>query len=539
MKKLFHSAIVLPFTAGHPYKNREGLKPHDGSISGFILLSSCILVTFLGIFGGSTIECGLRTLFAKEITLCIGVLIATIACIGLWIANESESSIITFRNHQDITVNLKLAFLWIFTIGSILYSVLDIMKIVRCKKPLHLFGNNKNCSSNFTSAHEVIDITYQSFQIVFYLIQSAFIHKYAAYQFYNSWKNYYSLLLIVFGNVSQWAHSFVHMYTSDIGRNTTDPTCTIENTMSVLRPIFHPIEMEYSLLSMIFIAYLWPENNTQSILEETIIVSDLENMSVDVESTPLLSRSNSRLNQRRQLQDSKFNFRSMICLTVCVLIKLPGIIFLYYSSKLAGGNDNNQSSLIPGNSTIFPLAVAKLTYEVGLSFLVVCLTVVCFYMVSQPKYFIPLEIPPSQHFHDKIIVVGFLGTVAYFSLEFLSCIMAMVSEHERTQFIIIQGSAKLIELYMQVVCILQLNHFRKAMKREPILNYAFFCLAVLNLCFWIEDSVFESPVDDEHIFVKLYNEQTWHLLSKFVFPIIIFFRFKSFIAFYGIFCSDK
>lgn len=62
---------------------------------------------------------------------------------------------------------------------------------------------------------------------------------------------------------------------------------------------------------------------------------------------------------------------------------------------------------------------------------------------------------------------------------------------------------------------------------------------MINLLFWIEDSIFDAPIDDEYIIEALYGKLTWHLMSKFVFPLIIFFRFEAFIAFWGIYFSDS
>lgn len=533
LRTVFHSTVVLPFTAGHPYKKGTGLRPYDGSISGYILLISCILVTFLGIFLSATIECGLRELMTKEVFLCIAVFIATVACIGIWVVSERKPSNITLRSHQDVTVTLKIAFLWIFTIGSIIYSALEIMKSIQCDNINQPFVNTfKNCSYSVNFPHKAINISFQSIQIVFYLIQSAFIHKFAAFQLYNSWKNYYSLLIIMFGNVSQWAHAFVNVWVEHV-----PSACAIDHTMSILKPIFHPIEMEYSLLSMIFVAHLWPEKQPNTSIDESF--TDLQHISLSNETTPLLDSNNLNTNRRfHRFRESKFNFRSMVCLTVCVLIKIPGFIFSYYSSDFADSKDNNQSSLIQTGKLVHPLALAKFTYDVTLSLFMIVLKILCFYMVSQQRYFTLKTHQPEQHFHDKIIVVGYLGAILYFSLEFLSCIFVLVTYKVQSSLIIIKNTAQIIEFYMQVVCILQLKHFHKSVKQESLLIYTFFCLSILNLCFWIEDSAFETTVDTERIFTQVYNEETYRLVSKIVFPIIIFFRFKSFIAYYGIFCSD-
>lgn len=49
------------------------------------------------------------------------------------------------------------------------------------------------------------------------------------------------------------------------GNVVTRTTCGAADFRSKIKPIFRPIEMEYSLLSMIFIGYLWPDNKTNYI----------------------------------------------------------------------------------------------------------------------------------------------------------------------------------------------------------------------------------------------------------------------------------
>lgn len=152
-----------------------------------------------------------------------------------------------------------------------------------------------------------------------------------------------------------------------------------------------------------------------------------------------------------------------------------------------------------------------------------------------------------HYFHDKIIIIGVLGTVVYYLSGVFSCIFALHNyeenyiifyDQEQTFYLMIKGLVKMTELYMQVICILQMNNFKKVDRTGSGIHYLFFCLAIINLLYWIEDSIFEAPMDDQNILEILYDSFTGRVVSKFVYPIVIFFRFKSFIAFWDIYFSD-
>ena len=279
--KVLNAAFVLPLTAGHAsdrHHNTDNIRPHDGSSSGLIMLSGLLVVIFVCLFGSASLDDPLSmnenyAVFSiKHIYLCVVTLTAVITCVVLLVVNRS-TALVQQKEHADNTVTIKLTFLWIFTIGSIFFSLTKIINTLRCERKEFKDFQNAGCINGtvkYNTAHEIADISYQFSQIIFYVVQAVFIQMFAHFCFKNSWKIYYSLLLIVLANVSQWTHSFANIFLSygieelqgiEIIENCTKSIispCYPRKFLEFIKPYLQPVSMEVALFNMIFIAELWP-----------------------------------------------------------------------------------------------------------------------------------------------------------------------------------------------------------------------------------------------------------------------------------------
>ena len=97
---------------------------------------------------------------------------------------------------------------------------------------------------------------------------------------------------------------------------------------------------------------------------------------------------------------------------------------------------------------------------------------------------------------------------------------------------------KVFELYMLVVCILQFNNYKfseTSANGLKSVKYVFLVVAVMNLLLWASDSLFDANSYDKKIIEIVYDETAEKFISHFLFPFLVFFRFKTFITFYGIY----
>lgn len=285
----------MPFTAGEPNENNyrnNNIRPHDGRISGFILVSSVFVIVLLSMLGVEFVD-HKSDKNSKYIPiysyLCIVIFLAIIVCVGTLFIYRRRQTQITERVKP--TTNVKYIFLWIFTIGSIFFSLAKITSAVQCKK--HIFEEfqrigciDKNIT--YDPSYEKSYVSLQSIQIIFCLVQSFFVQTFISLRFKSSWKMYYSLLLIVLANISQWAHYFSEIYIYEGGRpmascNKANYTiCESDELLRTIQPYCAPIKMEYFLLSMICIAELWPSNHIH--VDEAILLKSNSGS----EYTPLL-----------------------------------------------------------------------------------------------------------------------------------------------------------------------------------------------------------------------------------------------------------
>ncbi|CAC5423035.1 Uncharacterized oxidoreductase SA2266,Uncharacterized oxidoreductase MXAN_5909,Uncharacterized oxidoreductase SSP1627 [Staphylococcus saprophyticus subsp. saprophyticus ATCC 15305 _ NCTC 7292],Uncharacterized oxidoreductase Lmo0432,Uncharacterized oxidoreductase SAR2567,Uncharacterized oxidoreductase SACOL2488,Uncharacterized oxidoreductase Lin0452,Uncharacterized oxidoreductase SAS2370,Uncharacterized oxidoreductase SSP0419 [Staphylococcus saprophyticus subsp. saprophyticus ATCC 15305 _ NCTC 7292] [Mytilu len=335
--KVVNAAFVLPFTAGDASENQHTstyIRPHDGSISGIIILSSVLVIAFLAMFGIRLVDSEVnktKPYFTMHSCLYVTIILSIIVFIAHFIihrVNREERS-----RKADAIAKLKLGFLWIFTSGSILYALAKIIRIPCKEKIVNEYRSVGCIDKNITyyNGYEGANISFHCTQILFYILQSSFIHFFIRCCFRNSWRIYYSLVLIVLANISQWAHYFSGVYKDKDKRiynlncsisNYSIDSCYGETVLIKIEPYLTPVEMEYFLLSMIFIAELWPSNNNNT-HEVNVLESDLAN-----EYTPFESSTN-RLS-RMPMCWSK-SIRTFMCVGFVVILALPCYVFGYFA----------------------------------------------------------------------------------------------------------------------------------------------------------------------------------------------------------------
>ncbi|XP_052077167.1 uncharacterized protein LOC127715169 [Mytilus californianus] len=531
--KFLNAAIVLPFTAGDASENQinsDYIRPHDGSISGVILISSVLVIVFLAMFRIRLVDSKVNKTIpylTLRSYLCVTIVLAIVVFISHFIIYRVKRvKLITlpltcFLKVGAIT-KLKLGFLWIFTFGGFVYALIKVIR-VPCKANTLKDYKSVGCiDKNFTyyKDYEEANITFHCLQISFYFIQSCFIHFFIRSCFRSSWKIYYSFVFIVLANISQWAHYFADIYKDSNTRgyklfcpmsNYSIENCYWETILKEIEPYLRPVQMEYFLLSMVLIAELWPSKKTYS-NEINLIEADIAN-----EYTPFESSTRGLLKKPMCLSS---RVRTCMFVTLVVLFFLPCYIFSYLA-LLKSEKKDKYVNVTMKNVNVF--------YDIFISLIEKMLLIMNFYMISQSSYLRPVKRKEGFHFHHNMLIASFLGSIGYLSLVMISCIHAG-QEH----LLIAQKFLTMIKLYFQVVCILQLHNYEKC--QRGVGEYIYLALSILNLCSWIDGSIFGGiSIYDEEILKVVYDITTQRLITNVLFPFLIFFRFESFIIYYGIF----
>ncbi|CAC5423034.1 unnamed protein product [Mytilus coruscus] len=335
--KFLNAVIVLPFTAGDASENQHTsayIRPHDGSISGIIILSSVLVIAFLARFGIRLVDSEVnktKPYFTMHSYLYVTIILSIVVFIAHFIIHRINRE--ERPRKADAIVKLKLGFLWIFTSGSILYALAKIIRIPCKQKIVNQYRSVGCIDKNITyyNGYEEANISFLCTQILFYILQTSFIHFFIRCCFKNSWRIYYSLVLIVLANISQWAHYFSGVYKDKDKRiynlncsisNYSIDSCYGETVLIKIEPYLTPVEMEYFLLSMIFIAELWPSNNSNT-HEVNMVESDLANKYTSFES------STNRLTRVAMCWSN--SVRTALCVGCVVILFLPCYIFGYFA----------------------------------------------------------------------------------------------------------------------------------------------------------------------------------------------------------------
>lgn len=188
-KEVVDAVFIIPFTAGRlpqsESENRQSeqnKKVHDGSISGIIILTSILVVTFVVLFGIASFEHPTDKTFtgssvgSKQVYLSICFLIAAVTCIVFMIVHRLRNSIANPHTQDRFFLRIKLSFLWIFTGITVFYSAVKIINAISCY-PKVTTSHEIGCKNSTVSSpeYESVIVMYKIVQILFCIVQSTFV----------------------------------------------------------------------------------------------------------------------------------------------------------------------------------------------------------------------------------------------------------------------------------------------------------------------------------------------------------------------------
>lgn len=420
------------------------------------------------------------------------------------------------REHFDIGDKIKLRFLWLFTIATVTYSISYLVYDVECFEGNHLFNTR------------VLSIVCDVLLVIFRLTQTLFLTTFSKRTFVNNLLSYYGLLTIFLANVSvivvEFANQYHHVHddTTNLTESGTFVCYTNSSAGIFLDKIdnyLNPAILEYSLLAVLFVFKVWPKkcqimDSSLNVLNDSLLTDSVE------ERTALLGSSPGQISQssttrRSSLQSSWFFWT--ICLAV--FIQLPDYILICV--RIYKPNDSHAITLFH----VYNSAVMT----------------VLFFVVIRLFYQLQSECTPIFTVYkfvsrDYLILFSFVGSLMYYIIRLMAYIELATLDNNTLN---IYGYViSILGLYLQTISIFQMNYYKKNNGASNLFSIEYTCLflSVSNLFSWIVDSFLISNIVFAHDApTKYYGVKIWILFYTLLFPVVVFYRFKCYVAYYELY----
>lgn len=127
--------------------------------------------------------------------LCVVIFLPIVVCVVHLIIEyrwrQASFSSTSLNEKKKTTSKVKFVFLWIFTFGSILFSLAKIICTICCHEDLFDEHKQIGCidkNATYDKSHEVATVSFHCLQIVFYIVQSWFLQVCIRSFFKCSWK---------------------------------------------------------------------------------------------------------------------------------------------------------------------------------------------------------------------------------------------------------------------------------------------------------------------------------------------------------------
>ncbi|XP_052102468.1 uncharacterized protein LOC127736014 [Mytilus californianus] len=503
--------FILPLTAGN-LKNkihRYNIS-HDGSIAGLIMLTSLVVILAEVMYICNTFEQKSSTapVISRPLLIvlnCIGI----VSCVSVGIREKIRKTYILDIESHDKSKSLKLKFLYLFCLGSVVFRILKIAFHVECKVFVHINESLEGA------------VLYNISCLSFYVVQTCFIYYFSKYQFVNSLFTFYGLIIIVVTNISSWTYyATSKQNVSDTSQNTTyrcvenNSSLSIRQLLHNVSPFIEPMLAEYSLLCLIFLSGIWPRtSHKQCCIEED------NNATYETSEMTALLQSQSIVSCRPITVPRKQVLTYCIIL-ISGIISLPRLIIEILRLLGVIGTDFFWISSI---TTIFEYTVLLLALAV------------CFHAVQHQC--MPRIENTAYDTGNVLLILSFIITTGYYTLYLMAKILPIVTKY-RSLFII-KGILRIIVLYLQTVYILQMKKYTITSSRSQLFSVNYICLLIglINFGYWISYTFlvvqyvykFQNPVYYSSIHIE--NTET------FLFPFVMFYRFESFMCFYSLYRS--
>ncbi|CAG2218600.1 unnamed protein product [Mytilus edulis] len=514
LRRFLRAIFILPFSAGHPrnYQN-SGFISHDGSISGLVFLVGIVVILC-----ETLVICSDGTYSLFTTTMTVTTCLAIFICVSLSVYASIQPEVTVRKEDWDISHKIMLRFLWLFTLASMTYSVIYLAYHIDCFRGYFDLLNVRE------------RIVCDCLLFIFRFVQTGFLTQFSRRSFVNNLGSYYGLLILFLANISVIVIEFVHElqdirdYSVNSTTNSSLICLTNSTTVHVMQSVesyMDPTVLEYSLLAILFVSELWPKRSNDKRKYSCVY----DSMNTEESTRLILSESNEHMNRQMSINcvpnEPRDRTLAFIVVASAVLINTPCIIL--FALRIYGpGNPSVDKTLNIYNSTEVTVLLFVLFR--------------CFYLIQTDC--MPTEKIYKYVSKDYMILVSFVGSLVYYTMRLIA--YAKLFHDDNTNGVKLFSYVIMIfAVYLQTVFIFQMKSYERI--RSPISNcmsieYACLFMSMNNLIIWGTDSFLASSI----VFATdaptlLYGKQVWVTCYFLLFPIVMFYRFKCFVAFYGLY----
>lgn len=440
----------------------------------------------------------------------------------IWIVVHKNGDQSLEKNAEDVTIRMKLCFLWIFGIINILHCAVDMAINFECI--------DEQGKEQFQGDY-VVSIVTHTFEIIFLTGQLGFISSYSAYRLTSSTLVNYGISTIILTHAIRWFRTlFRSLLSNDLIYLTNDSkiflndcfwTSDLTSFRKSVDVYVNPTLTEYSLLAVSLMLRMWISLEKKDSQPSFVPPLDDERTPLLCDSSPKVSNHvniHKRIIRMLSLRSAVRSSSVYICVLVAIVLCLPILTTVIMSSAM-----ENQSYHYQLSSEII-----QCMFKLELFIVIMLAFFLCNTQYKEASY--SIDRINSSRF---ILIFCTAGAVAYSTFGLIAGLLYDKDDSRWLSIVlVIQKIFEIACIYFQTILILQhssnkIVHLQNVSRYIPV--YKVHCvLFTINIIMWLVNSYMGKVVDSVmHIEQSFYGDNYLKAVNDVVLPITIFYRFHT------------
>ena len=487
---------IVPFTTGNTYISASGQRKNDGTVSSVVIGTSLYAIVFVLLILSET-ESNLTVEEAKgmrgftfSILLIFGVVSLLVVLRKLFVKVNADNE---RRGHLLDQKYLRLIFMWIFAVACLVDTTLHL---------LITFSVFNDCKSTFLWSIRVVS---NSLLITFLITQTVLLSISKIHYIIAGLKLRYALVLTMLCNAAFWFYS-VARESRTLDSRTANSTQTdklrsniFEEWSKYLAPVFVPMTVEYTLMSMFFI---------------------FELMGLENNLTDEFDASYDQIGERFAETDPILSFRTPRRLKNLLLPIIIGLVLTV--PLLALDIYISLEKTITGYEPVYVVYECCWVANHATNLLVSLLGL----RILAPVEFRGGNARRKSRIGDSMLLFCCLGIQMIHVFSFYGNFMS--THHLVGHMVTLRQCVGFVETIIQTMFIVQSTALISHLQRRHIeMRNLLLAICIVNFALWISDSFVK------HIRVlsvqesKFYKDYYWNVVVDILYPLGIFYRFHS------------
>ncbi|XP_048747387.2 uncharacterized protein LOC125659688 [Ostrea edulis] len=421
----------------------------------------------------------------------------------LFLVNRNKRRYLGEADRGNVSLNIKLVFLWLFGLTSVFNSGLNMTINIDCL----IHGGPQPFPFE-----QIISILCHTTEILFCIGQLGFLSIYGKYRFKSSTLINYSLSFMVIAHLLRWCRDF---FDSIIKESMTSPynktnDCFFTSHISFIREKFHPyigqIMTEFCLLSVVVAIRMFVMfNNVSGKETRQPSTHQVEPSSITSWETCPMQRCSTSV---------------FVSIMSGILLSIPLMITKFL----------NNSNVLEFSSIS---RVISITYNLEV------LLLLCFaYIRFTTRFHETRNRQAMETTHRPVLIFVTAGSMAYTTF---GCIAGIMSSYQLLgRILLVDNICQSVVILFQTMLILHVQTF--CLKDAYVhvtgtsVHNTFLCIFVMNTIYWILSAFSFGESDNLGVIqVGLYGKKYWGVILQTLFPIVLFYRFITSIEMYELY----